>query len=123
MQTHTHTQVEALLDRAHGGPPPVSWVVQQLEQLGYNSWAHRIVCSAGGCVLTQNLQSEDVKGADASRCSMATEGMQHFRPMPKSYLGSRVTPAVQQMLLPLYALSQGAAKAWPPAQHVMASCS
>jgi hypothetical protein len=40
-------QVEALLDRAHGGPPPVSWVVQQLEQLGYNSWAHRIICSAG----------------------------------------------------------------------------
>jgi hypothetical protein len=44
------TQVEALLDRAHGGPPPVSWVVQQLEQLGYNSWAHRIVCSAGVCL-------------------------------------------------------------------------
>lgn len=40
-------QVEALLDRAHGGPPPVSWVVQQLEQLGFNSWAHRIICSAG----------------------------------------------------------------------------
>lgn len=39
--------VEALLDRAHGGPPPVSWVVQQLEQLGYSSWAHRIICSAG----------------------------------------------------------------------------
>jgi hypothetical protein len=45
-------QVEALLDRAHGGPPPVSWVVQQLESLGYNSWAHRIICSAGEPFLT-----------------------------------------------------------------------
>jgi len=40
-------QVEALLDRVHGGPPLVSWVVEQLEQLGYNSWAHRVISSAG----------------------------------------------------------------------------
>jgi hypothetical protein len=25
----------------------VSWVVEQLEQLGYNSWAHRVISSAG----------------------------------------------------------------------------
>jgi hypothetical protein len=40
-------QVEALLDRCHGGPPLVSWVVSQLEGLGYRSWAHRVVSSAG----------------------------------------------------------------------------
>ncbi|WIA22484.1 hypothetical protein OEZ85_004780 [Tetradesmus obliquus] len=39
--------VEALLDRCHGGPPLVSWVVGQLEALGYSSWAHRVVSSAG----------------------------------------------------------------------------
>ncbi|KAF6259619.1 S-adenosyl-L-methionine-dependent methyltransferase [Scenedesmus sp. NREL 46B-D3] len=39
--------VEALLDRCHGGPPLVCWVVQQLEGLGYRSWAHRVVSSAG----------------------------------------------------------------------------
>jgi predicted CxxxxCH...CXXCH cytochrome family protein len=46
-------QVEALLDRCHGGPPLVSWVVAQLEGLGYRSWAHRVVSSAGeGCSVT-----------------------------------------------------------------------
>lgn len=40
-------QVEALLDKARGEVPAVQWVVQQLEGLGYTSWAHRVVNSAG----------------------------------------------------------------------------
>jgi site-specific DNA-cytosine methylase len=39
--------VEALLDRAGGKAPPVQMIVESLEGLGYNSWAQRVVCSAG----------------------------------------------------------------------------
>lgn len=39
--------VEALLDRAKGSDPPIRAIVDCLEQLGYRSWAHRVVCSAG----------------------------------------------------------------------------
>ena len=39
-------QVEALLDRSEKSVrPPVSNIVEELEKLGYNSWAHRVVCS------------------------------------------------------------------------------
>ena len=39
-------QVEALLDRSEKSVrPPVSHIVEELEKLGYNSWAHRVVCS------------------------------------------------------------------------------
>ena len=48
-------QVEALLDR-HGGEPPVmQYCCQQLIRLGYQSWAYRVVnsagvvCEGGGC--------------------------------------------------------------------------
>jgi hypothetical protein len=40
-------QVEALLERVDGGQPPVQAVVEALEELGYCSWAQRVVCSAG----------------------------------------------------------------------------
>ncbi len=39
-------QVEALLDRARGEPPAVAWLGQQLEGLGYSSWAYRVVNTA-----------------------------------------------------------------------------
>lgn len=38
--------VEALLDRADGRPPVMQYVLAQLEQLGYGSWAYRVVNSA-----------------------------------------------------------------------------
>ena len=40
-------QVDALLNGVEGEPPPVAWIVDQLEALGYGSWAHRIVNTAG----------------------------------------------------------------------------
>ncbi|KAF5830012.1 S-adenosyl-L-methionine-dependent methyltransferase [Dunaliella salina] len=39
--------VEALVDRVQGGPPAIQSITDALEQLGYNSWAHRVVCTAG----------------------------------------------------------------------------
>ena len=39
--------VEALLDRIDDQPPPIAFVVQQLEELGYGSWAYRVINSAG----------------------------------------------------------------------------
>lgn len=53
--THRHApkkpvrpqKVEALLDRRQDGPPVVAWLAAKFERLGYRSWAHRVVCSAG----------------------------------------------------------------------------
>lgn len=42
-------QVEALLDRTGGQAPMIGYVVGQFEALGYHSWAHRVVSSAGTC--------------------------------------------------------------------------
>jgi hypothetical protein len=39
--------VEALLDRTRGEPPAIAFIAQQLEALGYQSWAHRLINSAG----------------------------------------------------------------------------
>jgi site-specific DNA-cytosine methylase len=39
--------VEALLDRIDDQPPPAAFIIQQLEQLGYHSWAYRVINSAG----------------------------------------------------------------------------
>ncbi len=41
-------QVEALLDRGRGLAPAIHAITDQLEALGYNSWAYRVVVSAGG---------------------------------------------------------------------------
>jgi site-specific DNA-cytosine methylase len=38
--------VEALLDRQTEEPPAVHYIVAALEALGYDSWAHRVICSA-----------------------------------------------------------------------------
>lgn len=43
-----HAQVEALLDRTGGEAPLIGYVVGQFEALGYHSWAHRVISSAGG---------------------------------------------------------------------------
>ena len=40
-------QVEGLLDRAAGSIPVVQYVVSELERLGYQSWAQRILNTAG----------------------------------------------------------------------------
>lgn len=40
-------QVEALLDRLNGGRPMIDYVTDRLRQLGYASWAHRVINSAG----------------------------------------------------------------------------
>jgi site-specific DNA-cytosine methylase len=39
--------VEALLDRAGGRTPAIKAITDQLEEIGYHSWAHRVICSAG----------------------------------------------------------------------------
>lgn len=39
--------VEALLDRTKGNDPAIRAIVDCLEQIGYKSWAHRVICSAG----------------------------------------------------------------------------
>lgn len=39
--------VEALLDRMDDQPPVIAFVVQQLMDIGYTSWAYRVVSSAG----------------------------------------------------------------------------
>jgi len=39
--------VEALLDRHGDHPPVMSYVVNQLMDLGYGSWAYRVISSAG----------------------------------------------------------------------------
>ena len=39
--------VEALLDRAGGRQPAVKAITDELEELGYSSWCHRVICSAG----------------------------------------------------------------------------
>lgn len=54
---HAASQVTALLDRSHGEVPVVSHLADALETLGYKSWAHRVICSAGksesrGCKTT-----------------------------------------------------------------------
>ena len=41
------TQVEALLDRTGGQTPLIDYVATQFESLGYHSWAHRVISSAG----------------------------------------------------------------------------
>lgn len=43
------SKVEALLDRANGQPPAVKEIADRFEQMGYNSWAYRVVVSAGAC--------------------------------------------------------------------------
>ena len=51
-------QVDALLNGVDGAAPPVAWIASQLEALGYGSWAHRIVNTAGALhhpVLTTGL--------------------------------------------------------------------
>ncbi len=40
--------VEALLDRGKGRAPAIREITDRIEALGYNSWAHRVVVSAGG---------------------------------------------------------------------------
>ena len=40
-------QVEALLNTVEGARPAIAWIVAQLEALGYCSWAHRVVNTAG----------------------------------------------------------------------------
>lgn len=40
-------QVDALLNGVRGEAPAVEWIVQQFEDLGYASWAHRIINTAG----------------------------------------------------------------------------
>ena len=44
---HVVTQVEALLDRTGGQAPLIDYVAAQFECLGYHSWAHRVISSAG----------------------------------------------------------------------------
>ncbi|KAK9799826.1 hypothetical protein WJX73_006324 [Symbiochloris irregularis] len=39
--------VDALLNSIRGEPPVIEWIVDQFEQMGYCSWAHRIVNTAG----------------------------------------------------------------------------
>uniref|UniRef100_A0A1D2A1D0 DNA (cytosine-5-)-methyltransferase n=3 Tax=Auxenochlorella protothecoides TaxID=3075 RepID=A0A1D2A1D0_AUXPR len=39
--------VEALLDRANGEPPVMQYIARQFQELGYGSWAYRVVNSAG----------------------------------------------------------------------------
>jgi len=39
--------VEALLDRTGGQTPLIDYVASQFESLGYHSWAHRVISSAG----------------------------------------------------------------------------
>lgn len=39
--------MEALLDRCHGEVAAARSIVDTLEHLGYRSWAHRVVSSAG----------------------------------------------------------------------------
>ena len=39
--------VEALLDRIGDQPPPIAYILQQLEELGYGSWAYRVIDSTG----------------------------------------------------------------------------
>ena len=41
------SQVEALLDRAHGEAPVMDFVARSLEELGFASWAQRVVHSGG----------------------------------------------------------------------------
>ena len=40
-------QVEALLDRGANGVPHVKSLADTFEVIGYSSWAHRVICSAG----------------------------------------------------------------------------
>lgn len=40
-------QVEALLDRGANGVPYVKSIADTFEAIGYSSWAHRVICSAG----------------------------------------------------------------------------
>ena len=42
-----YVQVDALLNSTRGGAPVVDWIVSQFEELGYASWAHRIINTAG----------------------------------------------------------------------------
>jgi len=39
--------VEAILDRIHGNDPAIKHVTDKLQQLGYASWAHRVINTAG----------------------------------------------------------------------------
>ena len=40
-------QVEALLDRGANGVPYIKTLADTFEVIGYSSWAHRVICSAG----------------------------------------------------------------------------
>lgn len=40
-------QVEALLDRIGGEAPVMQYVARSFQELGYGSWAYRVVNSAG----------------------------------------------------------------------------
>lgn len=47
LRSHTEiVQVEGLLDRINGQPPVIEYIVEQFENLGYSSWAHRIINTA-----------------------------------------------------------------------------
>ena len=51
VQVERLLQVEALLDRSGGQTPLIDYVASQFEALGYHSWAHRVISSAGVCPL------------------------------------------------------------------------
>ena len=50
-------QVEGLLDRTVGSLPVVQYIVEQFERLGYQSWAQRILSTAGGLLKDNRLIS------------------------------------------------------------------
>ena len=39
--------MEALLDRVQGGPPIADNLATRFEELGYSSWAYRVINTAG----------------------------------------------------------------------------
>ena len=55
-------QVEGLLDRSAGQPPVIQYIVEQFEQLGYASWAHRIINTAGEDGNLTSLQHSCMEG-------------------------------------------------------------
>ncbi len=56
-------QVEAILDRINGEEPAIKYITERLQELGYASWAHRVVNTAGayhpdrGCTDLQTYHS------------------------------------------------------------------
>ena len=69
--------VEALLDRIEDGPPPAAFIIQQLEQLGYRSWAYRVINSAGFGVPMRRRRVFIVASLQGdARDVLLTQGMQ-----------------------------------------------